>query len=250
MSRESVHRTWLVPAVVICVAGLLVAACGQADREVSGAATGTSKTTTTTDPVVQPRITLPAQVGDDLVSSKASLVEVATVVDQVGPATAAVSGAGGPVVARSAGDALGAVTVSLRRYVTILAEVDDGDLERLLALLEDLTAAIDDLTAEMAAGRADLDRAVSTVETALDDWQRAWSAQAADWEAAWERADHEWKADWQQAAADWEAQWQRTATEWEAQREQAGSEWEAQWERAAEDWRRAWEDVRAEIDGP
>jgi hypothetical protein len=220
MTPSIFDRGWIKLIGAVGLAVLILVGCGQVDREASGG------TTTTTVPVTQPDITLPAATTDARpISSLAGLVGV---VDQVGSSSAAVTGADEASSMDSAHRSLVVTSGTLHRYAVLLVDVDDEGLDGLATLLEDLVESIDALTAEVAAGRSDFATAVANLEDRLEAVQRAWVARADEWEAAWERAGQEWQAEWDRAAAEWEAGWAEAA---------------ADWERAAEDWETAWQDV-------
>jgi hypothetical protein len=260
MKQFILDRGWIKLFGAVILAGLILVGCGQADREASGG------TTTTTVPVTQPDITLPA--GTNGARPIASLAGLVRVVDQVGYSSAAVTGADEASSMDSAHRSLVATSGTLHRYAVLLVDVDDEGLDGLATLLDDLVDSVDALTAEVAAGRSDFATAVANLEHRLEAVQRAWAARADEWEAAWERAGREWQAEWDRAAAEWEAEWDRAAAEWEAEWDRAAAEWEAgwaeaaaeweagwaeaaeeweraatEWERAAEDWETAWQDV-------
>jgi hypothetical protein len=227
MMHSILDRGWIKLTGAVVLAGLILVGCGQDDREASGG------TTTTTVPVTQPDITLPAGTnGARPIASPAGLVRV---VDQVGYSSAAVTGADEASSMDSAHHSLVAASGTLHRYAVLLVDVDDEGLDGLATLLEDLVDSVDALTAEVAGGRSDFATAVANLEDRLEAVQRAWAARADEWEAAWERAGRAWQAEWDRAAAEWEAGWAEVTEEWERTA--------TEWERADEDWETAWQDV-------
>ena len=219
MKHLTLDRGWFKLVGAVSLAGLILAGCGQADRETSGGAT-----TTTAAPVTQAAVTLPARAGDDVPAT--ALGGLVPVVDQVGRSATAAARADQPSSIDSAHRGLVATSGALQRYAVLLVEVDDEGLDELAGLIGDLVESVDGLTAEVAAGRSDLATFVADVEVRADALRQAWQAGAAEWEAGWVEAE----ADWDEAAADWDA---------------AGAEWDAYWEQVAEDWQQAWEDAGA-----
>ena len=220
MKHLTLDRGWLKLVGAVALAGLILAGCGQADRETSGGAT-----TTTAAPVTQLAVTLPARAGDDVPAT--ALGGLVPVVDQVGRSATAAARADQPSSIDSAHRGLVATGGALQRYAVLLVEVDDEGLDELAGLIGDLVESVDGLTAEVAAGRSDLATFVADVEVRAEALRQAWQAGAAEWEAEWDRVAAEWEAGWVEADADWD----EAAADWDA----AGAEWDAYWEQAWED---------------
>jgi hypothetical protein len=182
MKHVTLDRGWLKLVSAVALAGLILAGCGQADREASDGTTTTTTTTTTAVPVTQPAVTLPARSAND--APAASLGGLVPVVDLVGRSATAAAQADQPSSIDSAHRGLVATGGTLQRYAVLLVEVDDEGLDELARLLGDLVESVDGLTAEVAAGRSDFATFVADVEARADALRQAWRAGAAEWEAA------------------------------------------------------------------